>query len=69
MTTQPTRDPARDEPDTASMRTSSSLTSRQRFLRGSAVIGGLAASGVAGHALADSADNLPPHIPEWMTGC
>lgn len=43
--------------------------SRRHVLRGTAAIGGLVASGVARHALADDTlktDNIPPNIPEWM---
>ena len=47
------------------------LTSRRRFLReGGALVGGavMAGSLAGGEALAasDSADNLPPNVPEWM---
>jgi sulfane dehydrogenase subunit SoxC len=44
-------------------------TSRRRFLRNGAVIGGAAlASGIAGSASATDSNskNLPPNVPEWM---
>jgi sulfane dehydrogenase subunit SoxC len=41
-------------------------TSRRRFLRAGAAVGGVAlASGIRGSRAAD-ADNLPPNTPEWM---
>jgi sulfane dehydrogenase subunit SoxC len=47
----------------------SSATSRRRFLRGGAIIGGAAlASSIAGSASAtdSNSENLPPNVPEWM---
>jgi sulfane dehydrogenase subunit SoxC len=47
----------------------STATSRRRFLRKGAVIGGAAiASGIVGNASAidSSSKNLPPSVPEWM---
>jgi len=47
----------------------STATSRRRFLRKGAVIGGAAiASGIVGNASAidSSSKNLPPNVPEWM---
>src|SRR5437762_10770807 len=43
-------------------------TSRRRFLRDGAVIGGAAVAGGLGatDARAADADNLPPNVPEWM---
>jgi sulfane dehydrogenase subunit SoxC len=44
------------------------ITSRRRFL-GGAIAGGVAASGLAGEAVAEVAkgtENLPPNVPEWM---
>src|SRR5580692_6049736 len=47
------------------------LSRRQMLREGSALLGGALASGVAGgQAVAETAttnaDNLPPHVPEWM---
>ena len=43
------------------------VTSRRRFLRDGAMIGGAALAGsLAGEAQAADADNLPPNVPEWM---
>jgi sulfane dehydrogenase subunit SoxC len=47
----------------------SATTSRRRFLRKGAVIGGAAlASGIIGStgAVDSNSDNLPPNLPEWM---
>jgi sulfane dehydrogenase subunit SoxC len=47
----------------------STATSRRRFLRKGALIGGAAiASGIVGNASAidSSSKNLPPNVPEWM---
>ena len=47
----------------------STVTSRRRFLRKGAVIGGaVLASGIAGSASAidSNSKNLPPNLPEWM---
>src|SRR5690348_14954944 len=43
-------------------------TSRRRFLRNGAVIGGaVVAGGLAGSEVSGAAaDNLPPNVPEWM---
>jgi sulfane dehydrogenase subunit SoxC len=43
------------------------LTSRRRFLcEGGALIGGVVVAGSQAHATTQNADNVPPHVPEWM---
>jgi sulfane dehydrogenase subunit SoxC len=53
-------------PNSAKKESGAATTSRRRFLRAGAAVGGAAlAGGISGSRVAE-ADNLPPNTPEWM---